>query len=194
MSHCRLKLIPLILQTDSSRIVTLVIHDHLVVPKINGVTAEHHNLSHHGRDPEKIKQRKIIETAILGSFAEFLTRMAKLSQSERRLLDKTSVLFGSNLGNANSHDPRNLPIVVAGGGYEYESYVTHDAGSNTPLCNLFVNLLNNTGIDLERFGTISGTLDFGSTQILARRACECRDEVSASTRLRFVLVGKKLHQ
>ena len=111
-----LNLIPLILQTDSSRIVTLVIQDHLVVPKINGVSAEHHNLSHHGRDPGKIKQLKIIETAILSSFAEFLTRMAKLSESEGRLLDKTSVLFGSNLGNANSHDPRNLPIFVAGGG------------------------------------------------------------------------------
>ncbi|MDA9778658.1 DUF1552 domain-containing protein [Rubripirellula sp.] len=155
-----LNLIPLIIQTDSSRIVTLVIKDHLVVPKINGVTAEHHNLSHHGRDPDKIKQLKIIETAILSSFAEFLTRMAKLSESEGRLLDKTSVLFGSNLGNANSHDPRNLPIFVAGGGYEHGSYVAHDADSNTPLCNLFVNLLNNTGIDSERFGTSSGTLQF----------------------------------
>jgi hypothetical protein len=155
-----LNLIPLILQTDSSRIVTLVIQDHLVVPKISGVTAEHHNLSHHGRDPDKIKQLKIIETAILSSFAGLLTRMAKSSESGERLLDNTSVLFGSNLGNANSHDPRNLPIFVAGGGYEHGSYVAHDADSNTPLCNLFVKLLNNTGIDSERFGTSSGTLQF----------------------------------
>ena len=153
-----LNLIPLILQTDSSRIVTLVIQDHLVVPKIIGVTAEHHNLSHHGRDPDKIKQLKIIETAILGSFAEFLSRMAKASEADGRLLDKTSVLFGSNLGNANSHDPRNLPIFVAGGGYKHGSYVAHDTNNNTPLCNLFVSLLNNTGIESERFGTSTGTL------------------------------------
>lgn len=159
-TRAMLNLIPLILQTDSSRIVTLVIQDHLVVPKISGVTAEHHNLSHHGRDPEKIKQLKIIETAILGSFAEFLSRMKKVSEFEQSLLEKTTVLFGSNLGNANSHDPRNLPIVVAGGGYKHGSYVTHDANNNTPLCNLFVNLLNKTGIESDWFGTSTGTLQF----------------------------------
>ena len=153
-----LNLIPLILQTDSSRIITLVIQDHLVVPKINGVTAEHHNLSHHGRDPDKIEQLKIIETAILGSFAEFLSRMAQVSEADGRLLDKTSVLFGSNLGNANSHDPRNLPVFLAGGGYRHGSYVAHDANNNTPLSNLFVGLLNNTGIDSQRFGTSTGTI------------------------------------
>lgn len=154
-----LNLIPLILQSDSSRIITLVIQDHLVVPKINGVTAEHHNLSHHGRDPDKIKQLKIIETAILAGFAEFLSRMAKASEADGRLLDKTSVLFGSNLGNANSHDPRNLPVFLAGGGYKHGSYVAHDANNNTALCNLFVSLLNNTGIESECFGTSTGMID-----------------------------------
>ena len=155
-----MNLIPLILQTDSSRVITLVIQDHLVVPKINGVTAEHHNLSHHGRDPDKIKQLKIIETAILNSFANFLSRMTEVSEADERLLDKTSVLFGSNLGNANSHDPRNLPIIVAGGGYKHGSHVAHNTKNNTPLSNLFVNLLNNTGIESEHFGTSTGTIDF----------------------------------
>jgi hypothetical protein len=154
-----MNLIPLILRTDSSRIVTLVIQDHLVVPKIKGVSAEHHNLSHHGRDPDKIKQLKIIEKAILGSFSELLSRMANVSEGDQRLLDTTSVLFGSNLGNANSHDPRNLPIFVAGGGFKHGGYVAHDADNNTPLCNLFVNLLNKTGVESERFGTSTGRID-----------------------------------
>ena len=51
-----MNLIPLILQTDSSRIVTVVIQDHGVVPQIPGVPAEHHNLSHHGQNPQKIEQ------------------------------------------------------------------------------------------------------------------------------------------
>ena len=153
-----LNLIPLILQTDSSRVVSVVIQDHLVVPKIAGVSAEHHNLSHHGQDPEKIKQLKIIEERILQSFSSFLSQMATKTETGTRLLDQTSVLFGSNLGNANSHDPSNLPIIVAGGGYTHGRYVAHDRDRNTPLCNLFVNLLNNMGIETDRFGTSTGSL------------------------------------
>ncbi len=153
-----LNLIPLILQTDSSRAITMVIQDHFVVPKINGVTAEHHNLSHHGQDPEKIKQLKIIETEILKCFADFLSRMKQSSEADGRLLDRTPVLLGSNLGNANAHDPSNLPIILAGGGYAHGRYVAHDESNNTPLCNLFVNLLNNIGIETESFGTSTGML------------------------------------
>ncbi len=153
-----LSLIPLILKTDSSRIITMVIQDHLVVPKINGVQAEHHNLSHHGQDLEKIKQLKIIETEIMKSFADFLLSMAQTSEAGGRLLDRTSVLFGSNLGNANSHDPRNLPIVLAGGGFQHGQYIAGDNRNNTPLCNLFVSLLNRMDIPTDSFATSTGTL------------------------------------
>ena len=153
-----MNLILLILQTDSTRIVTVVIQDHLVVPKIQGVTAEHHNLSHHGQDPQKIEQLKIIETEILKCFADFLSRMAQPSEADGRLLDQTSVLFGSNLGNANAHDPSNLPVILAGGGYDHGRYVAYDKRNNIPLCNLFVNVLNNTGIETVSFGTSTGKL------------------------------------
>jgi hypothetical protein len=153
-----MNLIPLILQTDSSRIVTVVIQDHLVVPNIQGVNAEHHNLSHHGQDPQKIEQLKIIETEILKCFAEFLSRMTQPREAGGRLLDQTSVLFGSNLGNANAHDPSNLPIILAGGGYNHGRYVAYDKRNNIPLCNLFVNMLNNVGVETESFATSTGTL------------------------------------
>ncbi|MBC8357213.1 MAG: DUF1552 domain-containing protein [Planctomycetes bacterium] len=153
-----MNLIPLILQTDSTRIVTVVIPSDHSVPKIQGVTAEHHNLSHHGRDPQKIEQLKTIETEILKCFDGFLTRMAQPREVGGRLLDQTSVLFGSNLGNANSHDPSNLPIILAGGGYKHGQYIANDRSSNTPLCNLFVNLLNNMRIETESFATSTGKL------------------------------------
>ena len=86
--------------------------------------------------------------------------MAGASEADGRLLDRTSVLIGSNLGNANAHDPRNLPVIVAGGGYDHGRYLAGDGRRNTPLCNLFVNLLNNTGIETESFGTSTGTLTF----------------------------------
>lgn len=153
-----MKLIPLILQTDSSRVVTVMIQDHLVVPKIQGVTGEHHPLSHHGQDPQKIEQLKIIETEILKCFSEFLSRMAQPREAIGRLLDQTTVLFGSNLGNANAHDPSNLPIILAGGGYQHGRYVAYDRRHNTPLCNLFVSMLNDLGIETESFATSTGKL------------------------------------
>ena len=155
------KMIPLILQTDSSRVVSMVIQDHLVVPSINGVTAEHHNLSHHGQDPGKIRQLKLIEKEILGSFNQFLTSMAQTHEYGKRLLDSTSVLFGSNLGNANAHDPRNLPIFVAGGGYAHGGFIkAGEKKNNTPLCNLYVNLLQRMGVETDTFGTSEGVLRF----------------------------------
>ena len=157
-----MNLIPLMLQTDSTRVVTLMIQANHGVPNIAGVQAEHHPLSHHGQDPSKIAQLKIIETGILSVFSELLTQLVQRSEHGDRLLDHTSVLFGSNLGNANAHDPTNLPIILAGGGYKHGRYVAHDEDDNTPLCNLFVNLLQRMGVETDRFATSTGQLDLRS--------------------------------
>ena len=136
----------------------MVIQDHLVVPNIQGVNAEHHNLSHHGQDPEKIKQLKIIEAELIKCFSNFLKRMSQSPEGTGSLLDHSSILFGSNLGNANAHDPLNLPIIVAGGGHKHGQYIAYDKNNNTPLCNLFVHLLNHIGVETESFATSTGSL------------------------------------
>lgn len=153
-----MNLIPLMLHTDSTRVVSLMIQDHGAVPNIAGVHGEHHPLSHHGQDPARIAQLKIIESGILSAFSDFLTQLGQRSAKETRLLDHTAVVFGSNLGNANAHDPSNLPIILAGGGYKHGRYVAHDEDRNTPLCNLFVSLLNNMGVETDSFATSTGTL------------------------------------
>ena len=155
-----MNLIPLMLQTDSTRVVSLMIQDHGAVPNIAGVQGEHHPLSHHGQDPAKIAQLKIIESGILSAFSDFLTQLGQRSAQGARLLDHTAVLFGSNLGNANAHDPSNLPILLAGGGYRHGQYVAYDKKNNIPLCNLFVNMLNNMGMETESFATSTGTLSW----------------------------------
>ena len=155
-----MNLIPLMLQTDSTRVVSLMIQDHHAVPNIDGVQGGHHPLSHHGQDPAKIAQLKIIESGILSTFSDFLTQLGQRSAQGTRLLDHTSVLFGSNLGNANAHDPSNLPIILAGGGYRHGQYVAYDKKNNVPLCNLFVSMLNNMGVETDSFATSSGTLNW----------------------------------
>ena len=151
-----LRMIPLILQTDSSRVVSLMIQDHGVVVKVPGVTGEHHGLSHHGQDEEKIAQLKKVETALVGAFGDFLGRMAERDEHGRSLLDTTSVLFGSNLGNANSHSATRLPILLAGGPFTHGMHVVVDG--TLPLSNLFVTLLHAMGRPTDTFGHSTGGL------------------------------------
>lgn len=153
-----MNLVPLIVQTDSSRIVSVMIQDHYVVPKVDGVTGNHHNLSHHGQDPSKIDQLQRIETGIVSCVSNLLDQLKDKSEAGSSLLDNTSLLFGSNLGNANAHHARNLPILLAGGGFQHGSYVA--CKNDTPLCNLFLTMLNNLGVESEAFGQSSGELSW----------------------------------
>jgi hypothetical protein len=153
-----LNLVPLIVQTDSSRVISIVIQHNHGIPKINGVDSEHHNLSHHGRDPKRIEQLLRIERAIMGCFDEFLTAMKTKREAGGTLLDHTLTLLGSNLGNASAHDPRNNPILLAGGGLKHGRYLAHNTKSNTPLCNLFVHMLNQMGLETESFASSTGEL------------------------------------
>ena len=153
-----LNLVPLIVQTDSSRVISIVIQHNHGIPKINGVDSEHHNLSHHGRDPKRIEQLLKIERAIMGCFDEFLTAMKTKREAGGTLLDHTLTLLGSNLGNASAHDPRNNPILLAGGGLKHGRYLAHDPKNNTPLCNLFLHMLNQMGLETENFSSSTGEL------------------------------------
>jgi hypothetical protein len=151
-------LVPLVLQTDSTRVVTIFLQGANSVPPVKGVTIDHHNLSHHGKDPAKIAQLRLIEEAQIGVVRGLLAKLKTKKEAGTPLLDRTMVLFGSNLGNANSHDTRNLPILLAGGGFTHGRHVAFDAHNNTRLCNLFVTMLERLGVETDRFGSSTGTL------------------------------------
>ena len=68
------------------------------------------------------------------------------------------ILFGSNMGDANTHDNSNLPILLAGGGFRHGQYLAYQQDQNTPLCNLFVTLLQNMGLETDAFASSTGTL------------------------------------
>lgn len=152
------ELIPLILETDSSRVISMMIQDHGAVPPIEGVTQDQHNLSHHGQDSAKIEQLKIVETLILQRFADLLDSLHTVSETTGTLLDNTTVMFGSNLGNANSHHTENVPVLVAGGRYRHGQHVTHQREHDMPLCNLYVTLLQGIGMEIDSFGQSNGAL------------------------------------
>lgn len=147
-------MIALALQTDSTRTVTFQLSGMNAVPSnIDGVSSDWHNLSHHGKDPAKIDELRVIEEAEFAAFNDFLTRLKSVEENGRTLLDHTAVLFGSNLGNASSHDWHNVPIILAGGGYKHGAHIAQDSKDNTPLANVFVSLAQRMGLELDRFGT-----------------------------------------
>ena len=148
-----LKMIPLALQTDSTRVITFLIQGRNDVPPVPGVSMDHHNLSHHGKDEAKIQQLKRIESAQMLALAEFLKEMDSKQVGEGSLLDSTMTLFGSNLGNANSHDTRNLPLILAGGNFRHGQFWKETHEIDTPLSNLFVAMLQRMGVETDQFGT-----------------------------------------
>ncbi len=155
-------LMPLALQTDSTRVVTIYIGgDDYVIP-IPGVTMGHHALSHHGQEPEKIAQLRQVEEAMMKSLGGLLAKLKTTQEGGETVLRNTSVLFGSNLGNASSHSTNDLPILLAGGGFKHGQHLVvapkGDLKNSAPLSNLFVSMLQRMGIETDKFGTSTGAV------------------------------------
>ena len=153
-------LIALAFQTDSTRVITLMIQDHGMLTNIEGVDQGHHILSHHGQDHDKIKQLQRIEGEIVQCFGRLLDGLKDRKENASHLLHNTSVLFGSNLGNANAHDTHNLPIMLAGGSFDHGRIVGHDHDNNKQLSNLFLAMLHDMGIEQLAFGQSTGVMSW----------------------------------
>ncbi len=144
-------------QTDSTRVILLTMGD-AGRAKLDGLTLGHHDASHHGKDETKIEQLAIIEETELQQLSRFLTTMQQVSEGDSNLFDRTSILNVSNLSNASAHTCENLPVILAGGGYKHQGHVLKDLKDNTPLSNLYVRMLQQTGIETEEFGASEGVL------------------------------------
>ena len=151
-------IIALAFQTDSTRCVTFNLGGMNAVPlNIKGVETDWHNLSHHGKDPAKIKELKLVEEAEFKTLNEFLNKVKGAKEGSATVLDNTTVLYGSNLGNASAHSWMNLPLVVAGGGFKHGSHIAYDRKKNEVFANLFVQIANKMGINIDKFGSSTGT-------------------------------------
>ena len=157
-SRLMFDLVRLALQTDSTRVVTLSLSTFSVVPHVPGVKNETHGLTHHGNEPDKIAELRKIEEAQLAVFSEMLATFRNTRETGGNLLDRTQILYGSCLGNANSHSNQNLPLILAGGGFRHGQHLAFDTVNNTPLANLYVSMLQNLGVEADKFATSTGTL------------------------------------
>ena len=150
-------LVHLALKTDSTRVISLWLGSQ-ERPEIEGVTIPHHDASHHGQEPAKLEQLARIEEAELKVFGTFLDALKADTEGDHTLLDRTAIVYTSNLGNSSSHDNTNLPILLAGGGFKHAGHVAFDRKNNTLLSNLFVRVLHQLGIEAKSFGASTGAV------------------------------------
>ena len=148
-------------ETDSTRSISLML-DSVNSPAIefgdHKTTDGYHNLSHHGRSAEKLTQLKAIDEWHMKLLNNLFTDLKNVREDGETLFDRTMVLYGSNLGNANTHVTTNLPTLFAGGGFRHGQHLAFDKDRNYPLPNLFVSMLQSMGIESDKFASSTGSM------------------------------------
>jgi hypothetical protein len=148
-------------ETDSTRAITLMLNSvGTPVLQIQGetITDSYHNLSHHGKSPDKLAQLKVVDEWHMKLLAGLFNDLKSVREGDDTLLDRTMILYGSNLGDANAHSTANMPTIFAGGGFRHGQHLEFDTKRNYPLPNLFVSMLQRMGIEEDRFASSTGTM------------------------------------
>jgi hypothetical protein len=157
-----LDMIALAFQSDTTRIATFMFGN--AVSNVNfrwleGVSGAHHDMSHHSNDPDKLRQYQLINKWHVAQYAYLLGRLKEAKEGRTNVLDQSAIVFASALSDGNSHNPANLPIVVAGrAGGRIASAGNLVCARDTPLSNLWVSLLSAFGTPVDRFADSTGPL------------------------------------
>jgi hypothetical protein len=109
-------------------------------------------------DPAKVAQPKKVELEKMQTSRDFLKKLRDTQEEGASLLDRTMVFFSSNLGDASTHSSKNMPVLLAGGGFKHGRHLAFDPSKPPPLCNLYVSMLQRMGIEVNKLGSSTGTL------------------------------------
>ena len=162
--HIRLMLDLMVLafQTDSTRVISFMFANDVSGRNfsfVDGVRGSHHELSHHENKEDKIDQYKRVTRWHVEQYAYLLEKLRAIPEGDSNLLDNSMILLGCGMSDGNRHDPNNLPILVGGGGGGTLPSGRHIASEkNTPLCNLYMSMLERVGAPVMEFGDSTGPL------------------------------------
>jgi hypothetical protein len=149
-------------QADLTRVVTFMLgreFSGMTYPQI-GVPDAHHPITHHQQEAEKIAKVAKINAYHVSYFAYLLDKLRSTPDGDGSLLDHVTVVYGAGIGECNAHDPRNIPLLLAGGGAGTLKGGIHIRyPKETPLANLHLTLLEKFGVHLDRIGDSTGKLD-----------------------------------
>jgi hypothetical protein len=161
--HIRLMtdLLVLAFQGDLTRVATFVYANEGSNRRYEtvGIRESHHELSHHGRNPEKQAKIQKINAFHVEQFAYLVTRLKSIKEGEGTLLDNMMLLYGSGIGDGDRHNHNDLPILLAGrGGGTIQSGRHVEYRKDTPLTNLYLSLLDRMGTPVDTLGDSTGRL------------------------------------
>ena len=147
-------LVALALQTDSTRVATIEVPGSFDTSAMGIEEKGYHGYSHHGKDPVLMEGMRKVERYQMTHLARFLTKLQDLG-----LLDHTQVLFGSGMGDGSAHNNKNLPVLLAGGGYKHRTHLILPEAEQkrVPLCNLYLSMAQRFGAETHFFGRSKGT-------------------------------------
>jgi hypothetical protein len=148
-------------QADLTRVVTFMVGHEFsgrTYPEA-GVPDAHHAISHHQGNPASLAKLAKIDAFNVSLFAYFLERMRSTQDGDGSLLDHSMIVYGAGMSDGNQHDPKNLPLLLAGGGCGQLKGGRHIRyPKDTPLANLHVTLLDKLGIRIDKIGDSNGSL------------------------------------
>ncbi len=155
-------MIALAFQTDTTRIATFIFGNEVTNQNfsfLDGVKGGHHDMSHHQKDPEKLKAYQIITQWHVAQYAYLLQKLRGMQEGESNVLDQSMILLGAGIRDGDKHDPHNLPLILAGkagGSIATGQHLVYTKDS--PLSNLYLSMLDAFGTPVERFGDSTGKL------------------------------------
>ena len=144
-------------QTDSTR-VAVALEGEAGPGDAPDTQIGQHDASHHGQAPEKIEQFARYEEEETRHVASLLDKLHGASDGGATLLDRTTVIWCSNIGNPSAHASNNLPVFIAGGGLKHQGHLAFDRTNNKPLSNLYLRVLRQFGVEDAGFGSSTGVL------------------------------------
>jgi len=162
--HVRLMLdmIAIAFQSDTTRVSTFMFGNavsNVSFRFLEGVSAGHHDVSHHQKEADKLRQYQLINRWHVEQYAYLLRKLKGMKEGESTVLDNSMVLFASALSDGNSHNMHNLPMVLggrAGGRIDAGQHLVYS--EDTPASNLYFSMLNAFGAPVERFADSTGPL------------------------------------
>ncbi|MDF1823635.1 MAG: DUF1552 domain-containing protein [Verrucomicrobiales bacterium] len=161
--HAFFDMISFAFETDMTRVATIAFPTNLSYTDVSGVTRSYHGTTHNGKMEDVTDELVAIESFQIEQLSRCLKRLDSIPEpnAEGSLLDHTVVLFGSGMGYGGTHSNRNLPVFVAGGGFDHLGHVDtrNESGENMALCNLFVTLMQRFGIERDEFNLSTGAFD-----------------------------------
>lgn len=155
-------MIALAFQTDTTRVATFIFGNEVTNQNfsfLDGVKGGHHDMSHHQKDPEKLKAYQIITQWHVAQYAYLLGKLRAMQEGESNVLDQSMILLGAGIRDGDKHDPHNLPLILAGkagGRIATGQHLVYTKDS--PLSNLYLSMLDAFGTPVERFGDSTGKL------------------------------------